>query len=56
MVGGADDHDDHVIDDLEAAQLARLEAAGAPARLPKHLRKLWLAHADVLEPSFGLIG
>jgi len=33
------------MNDLEKAQLARLEAAGAPARLPKLLRSLWLAHA-----------
>ena len=44
------------VDALEAVQLARLEAAGPPARLPNHLRNLWLAHAGVLEPSLGLVG
>jgi len=43
------------VDVLEEAQLARLEAAGAPPRLPKQYRHLWLAHAEVPEATFALV-
>jgi len=44
------------VDVLEEAQLARLEAAGAPPRLPKQYRHLWLAHAEVPEAKQHTMG